>query len=259
MAANPVIPPAIELKGNLLTLMVLRILSTDLEQITAQLADKVAQAPNFFYQAPLVLDFNAIQAEAEPLNLSALIQVIRQQGLVPVAVRSANEQQQALAVNLSLGVLAASPRAERAAKPIATPNPEPQNTLPMSTELNPVDTFPQPSLGATKIITQPVRSGQQVVNLQGDLIILAAVSPGAEILAHGHIHVYGALRGRALAGVNGDTEARIFCQQLEAELVSVAGHYQVNEELPDQFRGKSVQIFLADERLKLQTLEPSQR
>ncbi len=261
MAANPATPPAIELKGNLLTLMVLRILSTDLEQIAAQLTDKVAQAPNFFHQAPLVLDFNAIQAEDEPLDLPALIQLIRQRNLVPVAVRSANEQQQALAVSLSLGVLSASPRAERNAKPIATPEADAkaEPEVPAPTELTAIDTFPQPYIGATKIITQPVRSGQQVVNLQGDLIILASVSPGAEILSHRHIHVYGALRGRVLAGVNGDTEARIFCQQLEAELVSVAGHYQVNEELPDQFRGKAVQVFLEEERLKYQSLDPSQR
>jgi septum site-determining protein MinC len=103
-------------------------------------------------------------------------------------------------------------------------------------------------------VTHPIRSGQQIVEMQGDLIILSTVSPGAEILARRHIHVYGALRGRALAGVTGDVEARIFCQAMDAELVSIAGNYLVNEDLKAPLRGKPAQIYLNQGKLVVQAL-----
>jgi septum site-determining protein MinC len=239
--------PAIELKGNLFTLMVLRVLSTDLEQINVQLAHKVAQAPQLLGQAPLVLDLLAIADQ--DLDLNALVQAIRQQHLIPVAVRNASPTQQQMAIDLSLGILPNHSRPERVR---VTETTSATNTT--HEELIAPDLAPA-SIGPTKIITQPVRSGQQIVALQGDLIILAAVSPGAEILAHRHIHVYGRLRGRALAGVNGDKDARIFCQHLDAELVAIAGHYQINEELPEPLRGKAVQIALDQQRLVIQPLE----
>ncbi|OUD15545.1 septum site-determining protein MinC [Thioflexithrix psekupsensis] len=244
--------PAIELKGSLFTLMVLRVLSTDLEQITAQLAHKVAQAPQLLGQAPLVLDLLAIADQS--LDLVALLHVIRQQRLIPVAVRNASPAQQQMAIDLNLGILPNPSRPERGrvAETTSAPPTIPQEEL-IAPDLAPA------SIGATKIITQPVRSGQQIVALQGDLIILASVSPGAEILAHRHIHVYGRLRGRALAGVNGDKEARIFCQHLDAELVAIAGHYQINEELPEPLRGKAVQIALDQQRLVIQPLETALR
>jgi septum site-determining protein MinC len=95
----------------------------------------------------------------------------------------------------------------------------------------------------TTLITTPIRSGQRVY-AAGDLIIVAPVSPGTEILAEGNIHVYGALRGRALAGVQGNTEARIFCNDLQAELISIAGNYKISEDLNPNVRNKPVQIFL---------------
>jgi septum site-determining protein MinC len=104
------------------------------------------------------------------------------------------------------------------------------------------------------VITQPVRSGRQVYAHQGDLVVLATASPGAELLADGHIHVYGPLRGRALAGVSGDTRARIFCRSLEAELVSVAGYWRVRDDIPEDLIGKPVQIFLEDERVMIEPL-----
>ena len=98
-------------------------------------------------------------------------------------------------------------------------------------------------------MTQPVRSGTQIYARGADLVVTAAVSPGAEIIADGNIHVYGALRGRALAGAAGDVDARIFCSRLEAELVSIAGHYLVSEQLPPEQQGFPVQIALVDGRL----------
>ncbi|MBA3979923.1 MAG: septum site-determining protein MinC, partial [Alcanivorax sp.] len=108
----------------------------------------------------------------------------------------------------------------------------------------------------TLVVDQPVRSGQQLYS-RGDMIVLAPVGTGAELLAEGHIHVYANLRGRAIAGVRGDTSARVFCQQLNAELISIAGHYRVAEDLPDDCRDKPVQISLDGEIMQFSPLIPS--
>ncbi|TPW14125.1 MAG: septum site-determining protein MinC, partial [Halothiobacillaceae bacterium] len=132
---------------------------------------------------------------------------------------------------------------ERSARPsVATP----QATL---------ATAPTTESSATKVIYQPIRSGQQIYAKGGDLIVLAAVNAGAEIIADGNIHIYAPLRGRALAGVRGNNSARIFCYNMEAELVAVAGHYRVFEErVPSEFRNKAVQIYLDNEQLKIELL-----
>ena len=108
----------------------------------------------------------------------------------------------------------------------------------------------------TKIVQQPVRSGQRMMARKGDLVVLAAVNAGAEIIAEGNIHVYAPLRGRALAGVSGDTHARIFCHQFEAELVAIAGNYRVFDNGPPrELRGKAVQVFLDGEQLIVAPLD----
>jgi septum site-determining protein MinC len=111
---------------------------------------------------------------------------------------------------------------------------------------------PEPAIKPTKIITSPVRGGQQIYAQGGDLVVISSVSPGAELLADGNIHVYGPMRGRALAGIKGDTKARIFCQQLTAELVSIAGQYKVSEDLRrDPLWGASVQVNLSGDVLNI--------
>ncbi|HYU13638.1 MAG TPA: septum site-determining protein MinC, partial [Stellaceae bacterium] len=109
----------------------------------------------------------------------------------------------------------------------------------------------RPPRAPAHLVTQPVRSGTQIYARGTDLVVTAAVSPGAELVADGNIHVYGALRGRAMAGASGDVEARIFCSRLEAELVSIAGRYLVSEQLPAEQRGFSVQIALVDDQLTI--------
>ena len=109
-----------------------------------------------------------------------------------------------------------------------------------------------PSAAKSRLITQPVRSGTQIYVRGADLVVTAPVSPGAEIMADGNIHVYAALRGRALAGAGGDAEAQIFCSRLEAELVSIAGHYLVSDQIPPEHRGLPVQIALVDDRLTIE-------
>ncbi len=114
---------------------------------------------------------------------------------------------------------------------------------------------PEPRLSTRSLlVTQPVRSGQRVYAKGTDLIVLASVGHGAEVMADGHIHIYGTLRGRALAGVRGDTECRIFCRDLKAELISIAGHYRVNEDLDESVQGRSVQIYMQDTALIIESL-----
>ena len=109
-------------------------------------------------------------------------------------------------------------------------------------------------MSATKMVDQPVRSGQRIYAAGGDLIVMAQVSPGAEIMADGHIHVYGSLKGRALAGVQGNLAARIFCSDLQAQLVAIGGHYRTSEDTDDTMRGKLVQVYLQDDALIIDPL-----
>jgi septum site-determining protein MinC len=128
--------------------------------------------------------------------------------------------------------------------PVAQPKPAPKRTIPP----------PRPVTATTKIIEHPVRSGQRIYATGGDLIVMAQVSPGAEIMADGNIHVYGTLKGRALAGVQGNLEARIFCSDLRAQLIAIGGHYRTSESEDDVLKGQLVQVYLRDETLVVDPL-----
>ena len=134
-------------------------------------------------------------------------------------------------------------------------NPEVKAEKPLPAEAKPkASEPPYEKSRKSRMILRPVRSGQQIYVPEGDLIVVAPVGAGSELLADGCIHVYGPLRGRALAGVNGDDTARIFCQSLEAELVAIAGHYQINEDLAPEWKKKVPQVWLEKERLMISTL-----
>lgn len=226
--------PVLELKGNLLTLMVLYLYDSDRNLIEQQFSEKIAAAKNFFKNAPIVIDLHALQDNDTLVDLQHLVNLFRAHGLVPVGVRGGNARQQKAALDIALGILPD-------AKPVST-KAEPQGGAAVQATRD-------------KIVTQPVRSGQQVAALQGDLVVLSAVNPGAEIIAGKNIHVYGVLRGRAVAGVHGYSEARIFCRHFDAELVAIAGQYMLNEDFDDSVRGKPVHIFLENDHLRIQPLE----
>lgn len=235
------------LKGGLFPLTLLEISCFDAEDFEQQLRDKAAAAPGFFKQTPVVLSFDDFTGELGDLPLADVLTICRSQGLLPVALRSGAESlmQQAQTLNLAImpatRVKAAPEQPEPSDETETSATEETTPIEPSQLELSPsaaVEIDHKPS----KIITTPIRSGQQVYAPGGDLIIMAAVSAGAEVLADGNIHVYGALRGRALAGVKGDTSARIFCQSLEAELVSIAGTFKVDEDLRNEHWKAAVQI-----------------
>lgn len=282
-AVSPRTPLSVfSLRGGAFTLLVLRISDPKDPSMFQFLADKVAQAPNFFRHAPIVLDLQDL-ADAPPFNIAELGRRLRQHQLVPVGVQNGTDDQHKAAVNAGLCLFPAGRKAPLAvpaevqpqaapgpasatvgeAAPVsaAAPTPEPASATPRPVEppvLKPAEAAAAaaetPVNGRTALtVTQPVRSGQRVYAHGSDLVVATSISPGAELLADGHIHVYGALRGRALAGVSGNAEARIFCRSLEAELVSIAGYWRVREDLPDALIGKPVQIALDGERL---TIEP---
>ncbi len=241
-----------ELKGSVMTILVLHIKETDADYLYPQLEKKMGKARAFFNSAPVLIDLSAVDAEEQDeLDFMMLAETLRKLGLVPVGVRGGAECHSKRVLEAGLGLL---------------PNIKTEKTVATATEkenfaAETVDKKPQsepsgnePSqakkAASTKVVTLPVRSGQQVFAPEGDLIILSSVNAGAEVLAAGNIHVYGALRGRAMAGIHGDTTARIISLQCNPELVAVAGEYLVNELLDEALINHSVIISLENGRLK---------
>jgi septum site-determining protein MinC len=245
----------IEFKGSNFTLMVLHLFDSNTEKIAEQLADKVSKSPIFFQNAPIVIDLQAVQDENNTIDLAKIVKLLRHHSFIPIAVRGGNPEQHEIALSMNLGILMNTKAIHL--QPTDEDKVFSKKTLSSSPEEKPeIKPITAPIPLNAKIIQEPVRSGQQILALNGDLIVLATVSQGAEILARRHIHVYGALHGRALAGIKGDNEARIFCQHLDPEIISIAGQYRVNEDLPDNLRGKAAQIYLEeDNKLKIVPIE----
>ncbi|BAP40829.1 septum formation inhibitor [Pseudomonas sp. StFLB209] len=234
--------PVFQLKGSMLAITVMELARTDLEALDRQLAAKVALAPNFFSNTPLILALDKIAPQQGTVDLPGLVRICRQHGLRTLAIRASRIEDIAAAIAIDLPVLPPSGARERPLEPIEAAPPAPKAP----------EKPPEPTVRPTRVITSPVRGGQQIYAQGGDLVVVAPVSPGAELLADGNIHVYGPLRGRALAGIKGDTKARIFCQQMGAELVSIAGQYKVSEDLRrDPLWGTGVQVSLSGDVLNI--------
>ena len=231
-------PLALEFKSSTFSVPVLVLSSDELVVIEQQLQEKISLAPEFFRNSPLVLDLQEVNKQGYDINLAALIDIIRKAGLFPIGIRGGNVQQNKQALEQLIPVYSIHSGGASAAtqkQKTIIPVPEPKTDI-------------ESGITATTLITQPIRSGQRIY-ASGDLVILAQVSAGAKIMAEGNIHVYNTLRGRALAGVRGNTEARIFCFDLQAELISIAGNYKVSEDLDETVRNKPVQICLQDQAL----------
>jgi septum site-determining protein MinC len=240
---------AFQLKGSSFTLTVLQLLNLDTDSFSKQLADTVKRAPRFFHNTPIIIDLQKISRAIDLVDFATINHQLRKHSIIPVGVIGGNEEQHQQALIAGLAVLPNT----KVEVPEVTPIKQVKQSIKQSTKLKPSEQQQLQHIPSL-IIKQPVRSGQQLYAKKCDLIILSSVSAGAELLADGNIHVYGALRGRALAGANGDQTARIFCQELEAELVSVAGFYWVNEDLQMPESHKGIQIYLEDERLRIGTL-----
>jgi septum site-determining protein MinC len=241
--------PVLELRGVLTALNVLRVLSPDLEAIARSLDTRIREAPDLFNGAPVVVDVSALAGDLESgtrplqgLRLGHLTDLLKTRGLVPVAVSGLPAGRHHEATAAGLGILDATGSKQR----VARRAPEAKAAPATSVEEPEAQQPPPPSqdLGGTLMLSQPLRSGQIVYADGRDVIALAAINAGAELIADGNIHIYASLRGRAMAGARGNTDARIFCQKFEADLVSIAGVYLSADEIPKQHRGKAVQISL---------------
>jgi septum site-determining protein MinC len=244
-----------ELKIGQVGIANLRVRTLDVERLAAEMRERVQRAPKLFARAAVIVDFSPLPGTPDAATARALIDALRGAGVIPVALAYGSSENQALAEALGLPLLAkfraqyerdgvdpAPAPAPVAATAGGAPEPPPPPPAPASGE---------PGL----MQLAPVRSGQQVYADNRDLTVLATVGAGAEVIADGSIHIYGALRGRALAGAQGNPKARIFCREFHAELVAIAGHYQVLEDIPKELRGRPVQAWLEDEQLRFAVIE----
>ncbi|MEG3766338.1 septum site-determining protein MinC [Alteromonas sp. 14N.309.X.WAT.G.H12] len=243
------------MKGTTLTSIVLEVIQFEPDEFETQLAAKVASAPHFFTRSSLIIHLGLLLSATE---FELLVVLCRRHGLQPMAVKGITEELKAVIQDLGMADISQSklsekalaPRSEKKATTADAANREvkkEEKTPPPSA--SPADTF-KPA----KIVSRPVRSGQQVYAEGCDLVILGAVSEGAEILSDGNIHVYGTLRGRALAGVKGNTAARIFCHTMEAELVSIAGRFVMQENIQQQCWKQPAQAYLHEDALVVEKL-----
>ena len=273
MAASPLKrPPAFDLKGTMAPLTVLRLRSSDIQLVGQQLRVKISQLPHMFLHAPVLIDLGALD-EASPLTVIQVVAILKACKLVPVAATNVPEAMRATIANEGLGILQAAGPPARGGRnldaeidaipdPDLTPGPEllskapaPKVAPPPPPPARAAAPAPTPVIQAAPyagpvVVRQPVRSGQVIYAQNNDLVVLAPVNAGAQVVADGHVHIYAKLRGRAVAGAKGLAGARIFCQKFEAELVAVADAYMSAEEIPPALRGKPAQIWLEDGQCK---------
>lgn len=229
----------LQVRGRSFTAVVLRLTGAADEAFYGALEALMRQAPHFFVNAPLVLDLEQALSLENKGDFLKLVRELRARRLSVIGIQNGSAQQGVAAFGAGLLTLQGGRDAamERGGRPAAV---ESKSAEPAA-----------PSL----LITEPVRSGQRIFADRGDLVVVASVSSGAELVAHGNIHVYGPLRGRALAGVNGDRSARIFCQSLEAELIAIAGLYRTSDGLSPDVRQQRVQAFLREDTLCIEPLK----
>jgi len=242
-----------ELKFGQVGIANLRVRTLDVAQLANEMRERVQRAPNMFGRAAVVLDFGGLSQVPSLVEARGLIAGLQEAGVFPVALAYGTKDVDALSQSLGLPLLskfraqyesAADTSVQTASQVVADVAPAKSASSATS-----------PKSGPGLMHSTPVRSGQQVYADNRDLTVVNTVGAGAEVIADGSIHIYGALRGRALAGAQGDESARIFCREFHAELVAVAGNYKVLEDIPAELRGKPVQVWLDQGQLKIAALD----
>lgn len=256
--------PAGELKIGQVGIANLRIRTLDVDRLVDEMRGRVQRAPKLFARAAVVIDFGGLSRTPDEATARALIAGLHEAGVLPVALAYGTTEIERLSEALGLPLLAkfrASYERDAAAPaapepPRREPEPAPAASTPRAAKAAPATApAPSPANNPGMIQSTPVRSGQQIYAENRDLTVLTTVGAGAEVIADGSVHIYGPLRGRALAGAQGFEQARIFCREFHAELVAIAGHYKVMEEIPKELRGKAVQVWLEDQQLKIAALD----
>ncbi len=262
--------PAGELKIGQVGIANLRVRTLDVGKLSSEMRDRVSRAPKLFARAAVIVDFGGLAGTPDAATARALLDSLREAGVLPVALAYGSSDNEKLAIELGLPLLAkfraqyestgaqpveaaeaaTGPQRRSVAAPAAPTN-EPAPAAKAQASGQAAAPAAQPGL----IQVTPVRSGQQVYADNRDLTVTATVGAGAEVIADGSIHIYGTLRGRALAGAQGFEQARIFCRAFHAELVAIAGHYKVLEDIPKELHGKAVRVSLEDGELKIAALE----
>lgn len=251
MAVVPKAPPSsvFDLKSAELTLVALVLKTTDLAVLARELEVRFADDPDLMRGEPVAIDLALLREATDAIDFETLTALLRHYQMVPIAARGGNAAQMeaARAAGLNEAQYAAPGSSrKRAADDAAAAE------LPSS----PSAAAQAVATAVTLVIDKPLRSGQQAYARGGDLVVLAAVNVGAEVIADGHIHVYAPLRGRAIAGARGNAAARIFTTRMEPQLVSIAGIYRTIETaLPDDVLGKAAQVRLDGETLVIEALK----
>ena len=236
-----------ELKIGQVGIANLRIRTLDVEALVREMRERVERAPKLFGRAAVILDFGGLSRVPDVDTARALLDGLRDAGVLPVALAYGTRDTEVLSEQLGLPLLAKFRAQYERVEPAAPPAPAPAPVR----EPEP----PRPASKPGLVQKTPVRSGQQLYAEQRDLTVLTTVGAGAEVIADGSIHIYGTLRGRALAGAQGNTDARIFCREFRAELVAIAGHYKVLDDVPKALHGKPVQVWLEDDNLMIAAQE----
>jgi septum site-determining protein MinC len=249
---------ATRVQGGIFTVMVVRITDPYDPALDADLKEQVARSPGFFLDAPVVLDLKDCIGCTSVADYVQLKTVLRRHRLIPVGVANASQIQQRAAGAVDLAPFNPAGSGRRTAEPPqrapvdGAEMPQPKSPPRAAAAERPAQPAPGPAAATRpRLVTQPVRSGTQIYARGGDLIVTAPVSAGAEVIADGNVHIYGALRGRAIAGASGDESARLFVQRLEAELICVAGRYLVSEAIPAEHLHHPVQVALVEEELRI--------
>lgn len=241
---------ACDLRFGQVGLACVRVLRADAAALCDELERRVRSAPQLFSRTAVVLDLSHLPHLPEDGAVDALLEAVRSAGMLPVGLAYGTSETEALARRMGLPVIAKFRAAYEPASR-AAPAPAP---APVSDELPYVEPTEAAPAEAALHHDGTVRSGQQIYARNRDLVVTGTVANGAEVIADGDIHIYGALRGRAMAGAQGATNARIYAHEFHAELVAIAGHYRVFEQMPEDLEGHSVQCWLEGEKLLVSNL-----
>ena len=248
MAVNLDFEQAGELKIGQVGIANLRIRTLDVERLVGEMRERVTRAPKLFGRAAVILDFGGLSQLPDRTTAQSLLNGLRDAGVLPVALAYGTRETEILAEQLGLPLLAKFRAQYERVETEPAPPPRRQEPAPPQPPPAPAAQPGRMQLGA-------VRSGQQLYAENCDLTVLSTVGAGAEVIADGSIHIYGTLRGRALAGAQGNTGARIFCRDFHAELVAIAGRYKVLDDIPDSLRGKAVQVWLEQDQIMIAALD----
>ncbi len=208
----------------------------------AALDAQIARAPSFFDARPVIVDLGGLPSDQS--GVAGLIQAMAERGIRIIGTEGAHPSWAGVAK--WGGPIGAGGKG----KPVDVPDEHPAANAEATAAAHHA-----PAEGTSLVLSETVRSGQSVVHEAGDVIVVGSVSSGAEIVAGGSVHIYGALRGRAIAGLGGSRQARIFCRRLHAELLAIEGVYKTADDMDTALHGRAVQAWLDGEQMMIAALD----